>query len=118
MQHTARPSSKDPLGRFEPAWSNVFLAVWLAALIAVAVVRKAWPEILSYSAGVRFALYWTLSLFAVGAVVVAVAVARRRFFARAEREKLCIACGYDLRASSGRCPECGTAAEPPHDPPM
>jgi hypothetical protein len=112
MQHKTRPSSNDPLGRFEPGWSKVWLAVWLAALVVVAVIRKWWPELLSYAAGVRFALYWTLGFFSVGAVVIRIAAARRRQLARAERERLCIYCGYDLRASSGRCPECGAEQSP------
>ena len=38
-----------------------------------------------------------------------VALARGRRMARL-RKHLCLACGYDLRATRGRCPECGTPA--------
>lgn len=52
--------------------------------------------------------YWFLVLLAgVAPVAKGIRVYRRR---RRLRRSLCLKCGYDLRASEGRCPECGTLA--------
>jgi hypothetical protein len=55
--------------------------------------------------------YWFLTLAAVG-IVVLLARCLARMLATKSRfqSNLCTACGYDLRATPARCPECGTAA--------
>src|SRR5687768_8365562 len=49
--------------------------------------------------------YWSAVLLASAAPVLRLVSARRR---RRPRTGLCPRCGYDLRATPGRCPECGT----------
>jgi hypothetical protein len=51
-----------------------------------------------------------LSPFAVAPVV---SLAVRRRHRRRQGERRCARCGYDLRASPDRCPECGTVPERP-----
>ena len=50
--------------------------------------------------------YWLLLLIAAPWAILPI---RRRLVRRRRRRKgLCESCGYDLRMSQGRCPECGT----------
>lgn len=55
-------------------------------------------------------LYFPCLLFAILPAHYVLRVRRRRRIARRLALGCCIACGYDLRASSGRCPECGNLA--------
>jgi hypothetical protein len=57
---------------------------------------------------------WLFALLA-GALPAGRLVAARRT-RRRRRGGQCPACGYDLRATPGRCPECGTIASPPATP--
>ena len=53
---------------------------------------------------------WIIALTAVPPAAWLAVVARRR--RRVARLGLCPACGYDVRASPGRCPECGRVVSP------
>jgi hypothetical protein len=63
---------------------------------------------------VQFNLWLPYSLvtlmFAALPVTWFVLARRRRVLARRRACGQCVRCGYDLRATPGRCPECGTPA--------
>jgi hypothetical protein len=75
-------------------------------------------HLVSYSLDIRYvaAAYWLLLPLTL--VLPAVAVARHRRQRRCHREtnNLCPTCGYDLRSTPYRCPECGTSAPPTNRP--
>ena len=58
-------------------------------------------------------LEWCFVLWGAMAVLWLPAVLRLGARLQRKRNGLCLTCGYDLRASPGRCPECG--AEPDRD---
>jgi hypothetical protein len=68
-------------------------------------------DVPSGSRGVVMVPYWALALpFAVAPALSLRGSIRRKQQARRRRAARCPACGYDLRGTPGRCPECGTFA--------
>jgi hypothetical protein len=55
---------------------------------------------------------WVLAVFTSLPVGIWLLVVRKRRIARRRSKFACVACGYDLRATPDRCPECGKVVEP------
>jgi hypothetical protein len=60
--------------------------------------------------------YWLVIVVAAAPLLAFIPGAIRR--CRRRRAGLCARCGYDLRATPGRCPECGMEARPAQPPPV
>ncbi|HEY8665191.1 MAG TPA: hypothetical protein VIL86_00940 [Tepidisphaeraceae bacterium] len=65
---------------------------------------------ISEHAGITFPAWFLALLFA---ILPTLWLRRWRIVRRRNRLGLCQHCGYDLRATPDRCPECGTTASPP-----
>jgi hypothetical protein len=68
------------------------------------------PASVAYTSLTTVGLDYPLLFLAAAALPAAIAWRAWRRRVRADRAGNCRVCGYDLRASPGRCPECGTAS--------
>ena len=98
------------VGSFANGWygpgAGVWSAGWTDVIIPPDRYRLRWKRV-----RVPYALLALLT----GAAPVArgVALMRERSRARRRRDRICAVCGYDLRATPGRCPECGLVPAAP-----
>jgi hypothetical protein len=77
-------------------------------------LATAWRMYLWAHNGFYFVQVPVIALLACPIAVVAISERVRRYRQhRRRRAGLCVNCGYDLRASDDRCPECGCATESP-----
>lgn len=89
------------------AWMMAAVAATAGAIIVQVVTGAQYPSRL-----VLLGIGSTFHAFlALGGFVLARKIARRAIEKRRYGMGLCLHCGYDLRASKERCPECGTAIE-------
>ena len=104
-----RPSAPPPPGLSAGVFEDVYLGVataTAAALLLFICLAPITYGLLPRSFWLPIILGIAAVSFVVGSLTGYGAACRRRDWIRA-REGQCLRCGYDLRASTDRCPECG-----------
>ncbi len=103
------------------AWAflNAVLAAWVALALIICIPGLAIVTVLRH--WIDWGLWWVVVIGMIFPPLV-VAIGFARFQDRASRSAIwkatgrCPVCGYDLRASPFRCPECGTERQPSTQP--
>jgi hypothetical protein len=103
-------SENEALHKYHPILSHFGFADWGR--------HKLMGQLEAFSAGI-YLRYWVLAIVfgilpGIKTLNLVLASQRRRY---RRSHGLCLVCGYDLRATPDRCPECGTVPPKPGVPP-
>lgn len=70
------------------------------------------PSVSTGSLHIAYLNCWAIILFTLPSPIISLLLHRSRRRRQLLAENRCLNCGYDLRATPERCPECGTAVSP------
>ena len=100
------PVSLTPICWPLTTYRTVFWVTGVGCLCENLVYMIEWYNVYVYGEWIYFPMMWVYNALVAGGVV----LIRRRFFP-VFPEGCCQHCGYDLRGSKDRCPECGCEFE-------